>query len=87
MGMHSKNTPISHRDIKIENILKFGNSFKLCDFGSGSTDVMNPQNETKETKRDKFYIYERNTTFMYLLPEMKDEYREFQVNEKVEIEL
>ena len=35
--MHLKNTPISHKNIKIENVLKFRNTYKLCDFGSVST--------------------------------------------------
>jgi AP2-associated kinase len=38
--MHSQAPPISHRDIKVENILLHNKRFKLCDFGSSSTDVL-----------------------------------------------
>lgn len=84
-NMHSSNPPISHRDIKLENVLKFGNTYKLCDFGSASTDTMDPKNETKNSLLDKFSVYEKNTTFIYRPPEMCDEYLKFIVNEKVDI--
>ena len=32
--------PITHRDLKIENILLNQKRFKLCDFGSCSTDYV-----------------------------------------------
>ena len=84
-GMHTLSPPIAHRDVKIENVLRFGNIFKLCDFGSASSDTLIPEKETKESRRDKFDIFERNTTFMYRPPEMVDEYGSFPVNEKVDI--
>ena len=84
-GMHSQNPPISHRDIKIENVLKFGQNYKLCDFGSASSDTMNPRNETKQSLLEKFEVYERTTTFIYRPPEMCDEYCNYIVNEKVDV--
>ena len=83
--MHSQNPPISHRDIKIENVLKFGQNYKLCDFGSASSDTMNPRNETKQSLLEKFEVYERTTTFIYRPPEMCDEYCNYIVNEKVDV--
>lgn len=38
--MHHMNPPRQHRDLKIENILFDGENFKLCDFGSVTTDIV-----------------------------------------------
>jgi AP2-associated kinase len=40
LHMHSRTPPIAHRDIKIENILLCDKKFKLCDFGSASSDTL-----------------------------------------------
>lgn len=33
---------ISHRDIKVENVLLNGKNFKLCDFGSSTRSSLDP---------------------------------------------
>lgn len=44
--LHHCQTPISHRDLKIENILfsDIGH-YVLCDFGSASAKILNPQTQ------------------------------------------
>ena len=39
--MHNKG--FSHRDVKIENVLLGGKSFKLCDFGSATKSTLDPK--------------------------------------------
>lgn len=37
---HMHKNGVAHRDIKVENILLSNKSFKLCDFGSASTQTL-----------------------------------------------
>lgn len=83
--MHTQNPPVAHRDIKIENVLKVGGTYKLCDFGSASTERLDYSKSNKNQIKDQFSKYERTTTFMYRPPEMIDEYLQFNVTEKVDI--
>jgi AP2-associated kinase len=80
-----ENKAIQHRDIKIENILKFGDSFKVCDFGSCSVETLDPNKVSKTEVKEHFSRFERNTTFIYRPPEMVDEYSGFPINEKVDV--
>ena len=83
--MHSAKPPIAHRDIKIENILKCGGLFKICDFGSCTTRIFDPNIEDAIVKAEMFDSFERNSTFNYRPPEMCDQYSNYIVNEKVDI--
>ncbi len=84
-SMHSQNPPIAHRDLKIENILKFGKSFKICDFGSCSNEVFDPVKSDEFMIEENFSNFEKNSTLYYRAPEMCDKYGKHIVNEKVDI--
>lgn len=82
--LHYLDTPLIHRDIKIENVLVDAqNNFKLCDFGSTAKCAMIPfsHQEIALLSQD-IYIH---TTPQYRSPEMIDLYRYLPINEKSDI--
>eukprot|EP00923_Selenidium_pygospionis_P011655 GHVN01020044.1.p1 GENE.GHVN01020044.1~~GHVN01020044.1.p1 ORF type:complete len:424 (-),score=39.81 GHVN01020044.1:3453-4724(-) len=85
LHLHSQEPPISHRDIKVENILCSRNRYKLCDFGSASSKSF----DTKRCSRDEILGLEDQiqgtTTMMYRPPEMVDLYNGFEISGKVDI--
>lgn len=82
--LHYLDTPLIHRDIKIENVLVDSqNNFKLCDFGSTSKCPTIPvtAQDIAMLSQD-IYVH---TTPQYRAPEMIDLYRYLPVNEKSDI--
>ena len=76
---------ISHRDLKIENVLQGEDSkWKLCDLGSCTTQQFNSQlaMADRETVRDEI---EKVTTPIYRAPEQLDLFKGYKINTKVDI--
>ncbi|XP_041084361.1 BMP-2-inducible protein kinase-like isoform X2 [Polyodon spathula] len=81
--LHQCKTPIIHRDLKVENILlnDHGN-YVLCDFGSATHKVLNPQKDGVTSVEDEIKKY---TTLSYRAPEMINLYGGKPITTKADI--
>ncbi|KAL8650717.1 MAG: hypothetical protein Q9226_005026, partial [Calogaya cf. arnoldii] len=85
--MHYLKPPLSHRDLKVENILITSSAgtkrYKLCDFGSAA-----PPRPAATSAAEGRLIEEdvqKHTTLQYRSPEMVDVYRKQAIDEKSDI--
>ncbi|KAL3285274.1 hypothetical protein HHI36_019384 [Cryptolaemus montrouzieri] len=70
--LHHCKTPIIHRDLKVENILKSDNgNYVICDFGSATARILNPAENGVAAVEEEIKRY---TTLSYRSPEMVDMY-------------
>lgn len=70
--LHHCQTPILHRDLKVENVLQSDNGdWVLCDFGSATGKVLNPKVHGVASVEEEIKKY---TTLSYRSPEMIDLY-------------
>mmetsp|Transcript_78425 Transcript_78425/g.229944 ORF Transcript_78425/g.229944 Transcript_78425/m.229944 type:complete len:715 (-) Transcript_78425:101-2245(-) len=79
--LHSQRPPIQHRDLKVENVLRGvqgSGAWKLCDFGSCSTEVVPPQELPRATLMNIQEDIDKTVTMLYRPPEMADVQLNFQ---------
>lgn len=81
--LHHCQTPIIHRDLKVENIL-FNDTghYVLCDFGSATAKVLNPSTMGVVVVEEEIKKY---TTLSYRSPEMVDLYMGKSITTKADI--
>ncbi|XP_067624616.1 uncharacterized protein [Eurosta solidaginis] len=81
--LHFCQTPIIHRDLKVENILQNdAGNFVLCDFGSATAKILNPQQHGVTMIEEEIQKY---TTLSYRAPEMIDLYSGKSITTKADI--
>ncbi|KAF7665641.1 hypothetical protein LDENG_00136120 [Lucifuga dentata] len=81
--LHQCKTPITHRDLKVENILLHDRGhYVLCDFGSATNQFQNPQMEGVPVVEEEIKKY---TTLSYRAPEMVNLYSGKVITTKADI--
>ena len=81
--LHHCQTPIIHRDLKVENILRSDSGiYVLCDFGSATAKVLDPSKQGVVLVEEEIRKY---TTLSYRSPEMVDLYTEQKLTTKLDI--
>ncbi|KFB52772.1 AGAP002469-PA-like protein [Anopheles sinensis] len=81
--LHQCQTPIIHRDLKVENILQNDlGHFVLCDFGSATARVLNPNTHGRTVVEEEIQKY---TTLSYRAPEMIDLFNGQDITVKADI--
>ncbi|XP_023316324.1 BMP-2-inducible protein kinase isoform X1 [Trichogramma pretiosum] len=81
--LHHCQTPIIHRDLKVENILQTDSgNYVLCDFGSATGKVLNPAVHGASVVEEEIKKY---TTLSYRAPEMVDMYYGKPITTKADI--
>ncbi|VDK84287.1 unnamed protein product [Cylicostephanus goldi] len=85
--MHERKVPITHRDMKIENLLFDATGrVKLCDFGSATVQTFHPDETWNITRRTQLEEeMQRHTTPMYRAPEILDTYQNYVVGPQQDI--
>lgn len=81
--LHHCQTPIIHRDLKVENILRSDEgNYVLCDFGSATAKVLDPNKMGITSVEEEIKKY---TTLSYRSPEMIDLYSGKPLTSKLDI--
>ncbi|XP_029800202.1 BMP-2-inducible protein kinase isoform X2 [Suricata suricatta] len=81
--LHQCQTPVVHRDLKVENILlNDSGNYVLCDFGSATNKFLNPQKDGVNLVEEEIKKY---TTLSYRAPEMINLYGGKPITTKADI--